>query len=60
MMIEHKNMDIALSNKTLSKLPYSIPALVVFGQVAALTRSASGICSADNATCGVPGMVTMQ
>ena len=50
-MIEHQNMNIASSNKTLSKHPYSTPALVVFGNVAALTRSASGCNMGDNAGC---------
>ena len=58
-MIEHKNMNIASSNKTLSKQPYSTPALVVFGQVAALTRSASGNCQGDSAVCGTAGSTSM-
>ena len=53
-MIEHKNTNIVSSNKTLSKQPYSTPALVVFGQVAALTRSASGCNQGDNSVCAVP------
>ena len=50
-MIEHKNMNIVSSNETFSKHPYSTPALVVFGNVAALTRSASGCNMGDNAGC---------
>ena len=51
MMIEHKNINIVSFNKLLNKQSYSTPALVVFGQVAALTRSASGCNQGDNSQC---------
>ena len=50
-MIEHENINAALADMKLAKRPYSAPALLVFGQVTALTRSASGCNMSDSAGC---------
>ena len=52
-MTERKNMNGASSDRVLVKLPYSAPALLVFGQVAALTCSGSGCNQSDSAGCTV-------
>ena len=52
-MIEHKNMNGASADMRLAKRPYSAPALLVFGQVTALTRSASGCSMSDSAGCTI-------
>ena len=51
MMMEQKNMNSASLNTKFVKRPYNAPALLVFGQVAALTRANSGTCKSDNPTC---------
>ena len=52
-MIDQKNMIGASSDNRSVKQPYSTPALLIFGQVAALTRSGSGCNQGDNAGCTV-------
>ena len=52
-MIERKNVDLGLANMRYARRPYSAPTLVVFGQVAALTRANTGNCMSDgSSTCG--------
>ena len=54
-MIEHENvMSAAFSTTSHFKRSYSTPALLVFGQVAALTRSASGCNMDDSSGCSNP------
>lgn len=53
MTIQHKTMNDAASDLRLVKRPYSAPALLVFGQVATLTRSQSGCFQSDSASCAV-------
>ena len=50
-MIVLKNMNEPSSDLRLAKRPYRTPALLVFGQVAALTRSSSGCVKSDSMTC---------
>ena len=52
-MIVLKNMNEPSSDLRLAKRPYRTPALLVFGQVAALTRSASGCGNSDSASCAL-------
>ena len=52
-MIEHQSINVVSFDRTLGKQPYSAPALLVFGQVAALTRSASGCFQSDSASCAI-------
>lgn len=60
MVGKYKILNGASLDRRVAKRPYSTPTLLLFGQVAALTQSASGICSADNTTCGAAGMVMMS
>ena len=53
MMIEHQSMNVASSDRKHGKQPYNAPALLIFGQVAALTRSGSGCNKSDSASCTV-------
>ena len=53
-MTEYKNMNGASPDMRLAKRPYTTPSLLVFGQVASLTRSATGCNQSDNAVCSVP------
>jgi len=53
MMIEHKNMNAVSHDTIFAKHPYKTPSLLVFGQVSALTRSASGCNMSDSASCTV-------
>ena len=51
-MIEQENMKIATCITTRpAKRSYSTPALLVFGQVAALTQSASACTNSDSVAC---------
>lgn len=52
-MIERQNVNFGLADIRYAKRPYSAPTLLVFGQVAALTRSGSGNCMSDGSSiCG--------
>ena len=61
MTSEYKNTTDVLSNLKFAKQPYTRPALLVFGQVSALTRSGSGCNMSDSAGCttGVSNMGVM-
>ena len=51
MTIEFKNTIGILSDINFAKLPYTTPVLLVFGQVAALTRAQSGCGMSDASNC---------
>ena len=52
-MTKYENINGALSDVKLAKRPYRSPTLLVFGQVASLTRSQSGCDTGDNTACTV-------
>ena len=54
-MIEHESDKGALPFVAPAKLSYTKPVLLVFGQVAALTRSGSGCDANDNVCSGATG-----
>lgn len=59
-MIKHGDMNGVLPDMGHIKRSYSTPALMVFGQVAALTCSASAPCQGDNVACTTNGGTSMS
>ena len=59
-MIKHGDMNGVLPDMGHIKRSYSTPALMVFGQVAALTCSASAPCQGDNVACTTTGGTSMS
>ena len=53
-MTNLKDVNSPSPVRKLAKRPYTTPSLLVFGQVASLTRSATGCNQSDNAGCSAP------
>lgn len=52
-MAESESFNVLPTDKLHRKLPYSTPLLIVFGQVATLTRAATGCFKTDSASCAI-------
>ena len=59
-MTDHEDMNGVFPDIGHTKRPYSTPALLVFGQVAALTCSATAPCQGDNVACPTTGGTSMS
>ena len=53
-MVTRKEKHLDSSSRVKAKQQYQTPKLQVFGKVAELTQSASGICKSDNGACSAP------